>query len=205
VAAVGTLIWMEMLRAMIPGTSPAAIREVIIPAGFVVINDGGVGTTGLETAEALFLDREHRERLVGLAFKRFGIRRQEAEDLLAETYLELSATDAMVRSPKGFAFHVFYSRCCRWLEREERRREETSGLDPSFDRPDGRPGVDVVWILALRQAFGRLSLVCRRLLVGYYVEGLSLKETAETTGHSPKQVWKRLDACLRRLKKCLEA
>jgi RNA polymerase sigma factor (sigma-70 family) len=162
-------------------------------------------TTGAELAEALALDRGQVERLVGIAFNRFGIRRQDAEELLAETYLELSASDAMVKSPKGFAFHVFHLRCCRWLEREVSRLEETVGLDPGAGRSNGQSAVDVEWSLALKQAFVRLSPVCRRLIVGYYVEGLSLKETADTTGHSRKQVWKRLDACLRRLKRWLEA
>jgi RNA polymerase sigma factor (sigma-70 family) len=161
--------------------------------------------TGGELAEALLLDREQVERLVGLAFNRFGIRRQDAEELLAETYLELSGCDAVVRSPKGFAFHIFYTRCCRWLDRDEHRMWQTVGLDPAADQRNRNVENDLDWTLALRQAFAHLSAVCRRLLVGYYVEGLSLKETAETTGHSPKQVWKRLDACLRRLKRCLEA
>lgn len=190
---------------MTAGLSRAVAGGLIIPAGSSVTDKGGTVTSGPEAAEALLLDREEYERLASMAFRRFGIRREEAEDLLAETLLELSACDAVVRSPKGFAYHVFYTRCCRWLEREGRRREETSGLDPGSIRPSDHTAADIDWSLALRQAFGRLSVVCRRLLVGYYVEGLSLRETAETTGHSSKQVWKRLDGCLRRLKQCLEA
>ena len=171
----------------------------------VMTNDNGTVRTGPETAEALFLDREQVERLIGLAFRRFGISRADAEEVLAETLLELSASDALVESPKGFAFRVFYVRCCRWLEREGRSRVETAGLDPSAGRPVTYAGPGPEWTLALRQGFARLSPVCRRLLTGYYVEGLSLKETAATTGHSSKQVWKRLDDCLRRLKRCLEA
>ncbi len=194
-----------MVRAVSLKTSPAPAEAFIITAGLIVRDGTGTVTTGPETAEALFLDRGERERLAGIALRRFGIRRQVAEELLAETYLELSASDAVVRSPKGFAYHVFYSRCCRWLGREGSRREEAAGLDPRAGRPNGQPVVGMEWTLALKEAFGRLSPVCRRLLVGYYVEGLSLKETAETTGHSSKQVWKRLDACLRRLKQWLNA
>ncbi len=170
-----------------------------------MVKGAGNLRTGAETAEALLLDREQVERLVGLAFRRFGIRRADAEEVLAEALLELSASDALVGNPKGFAFRVFYVRCCRWLEREGRSRVETAGLDPSAGRSVAYAGPGPEWALALRQAFARLSPVCRRLLIGYYVEGLSLKETAETTGHSSKQVWKRLDGCLRRLKQCFEA
>ena len=173
--------------------------------GLVMISDPGTLRTGAEAAEALLLDREQVEKLMGLAFRRFGIRRVDAEDVLAETFLELSASDALVERPQGFAFRVFYVRCCRWLEREGRSRVETAGLDPSAGRRGGLAAPGAEWTLALKQGFARLSPVCRRLLTGYYVEGLSLKETAETTGHSSKQVWKRLDDCIRRLKKCLHA
>ncbi len=200
----GTAVPMEMSRAVIPKPFRAPTEGRIIPAGSNVRDGAGTATTGRETAEALFLDRGECERLAWLALRRFGIRRDDAEELLAETYLELSASDALVRSPKGFASHVFYTRCCRWLEREGRRREEATGLDPGAGRPNGHVAVDIDWSLALKEAFERLTPLCRRLLVGYYVEGLSLKETAETTGHSSKQVWKRLDGCLRRLKQCLE-
>jgi RNA polymerase sigma factor (sigma-70 family) len=169
-----------------------------------VNSEVGTPKTGPETAVALLLDREQVERLMGLAFKRFGIRREEAEELLAETLLELSGSRAAIKNHKGFAFHIFYIRCCRWLERERRRRDEPAGLDPGAGRPNGHGAAEAEWSVALRQAFGRLSPGCRRLLVGYYYEGLTLKEAGEVTGHSWKQVWKRLDGCLRRLKQCLE-
>jgi RNA polymerase sigma factor (sigma-70 family) len=194
-----------MSRAVTSKLSQESAEGPIIPTGSIVRAGAGTVTTGPETAEALFLDRGECDRLAWLALRRFGIRRVDVEELLAETYLELSASDALVRSPKGFAYHVFYTRCCRWLEREGSRREEAFGLDPDAVRPNTSAGLGIDWSLALKQAFGRLSPVCRRLLVGYYVRGLSLKETAEMTGHSSKQVWKRLDACLRRLKQCLEA
>ncbi len=171
----------------------------------VMTDDGATLRTGPQTAEALLFDRHECERLVGVAFRRFGIRRADAEEVLAETFLELSASDALVESPRGFAFRVFYVRCCHFIEREGRSRFETAGLDPSAGRPMSHAGPGAEWTLALKQGFARLSPVCRRLLNGYYIEGLSLKETAAMTGHSSKQVWKRLDDCLRRLKKCLEA
>ena len=162
-------------------------------------------TTGPEAAVALLLDRAQVERLTGMAFKRFGICREEAEELLAETLLELAGSGAAIKNPRGFAFHVFYIRCCRWLEREGRRRDEPSGLDPGAGRKNGCGAPEAEWSVALKQALGRLSPICRRLIVGYYYEGLTLKESGEATGHSWKQVWKRLDGCLRRLKQCLEA
>jgi RNA polymerase sigma factor (sigma-70 family) len=171
----------------------------------VMVSDTATPGTGADAAEALLRDREQVEKLIGMAYRRFGIRRADAEEVLAETLLELSASHALVENPGAFAFRIFYVRCCRWLEREGRSRVETAGLDPSAGRGTARSAPGVEWTLALKQGFARLSPVCRRLLTGYYVEGLSLKETAETTGHSSKQVWKRLDECLRRLKQCLQA
>jgi len=140
----GTNVWMEAVRALMPEGSRAAAGGQIIPAGFIVSDSSGTLSSGPETAEALLLDREERERLIGLAFRRFGIRRADAEEVLAETYLELSASDALIRSPKGFASHVFYTRCCRWLEREGRRREEASGLDPDAGRPPAESSREIV-------------------------------------------------------------
>ncbi|MGA7991839.1 MAG: sigma factor-like helix-turn-helix DNA-binding protein [Thermoanaerobaculia bacterium] len=57
----------------------------------------------------------------------------------------------------------------------------------------------------VRCAFARISPTCRNLLTSYYVEGASLRETAARTGHSSKQVWKRLSACLRKLKETIGA
>jgi len=175
-----------------------------IRAEAAVTSDVETPKSGAEAAVALLLDREQVERLMGLAFKRFGIRREEAEELLAETLLELSGSAAAIRDARGFAFHVFYIRCCRWLAREGRRREDTAGLDPGAGRTNGQTNGEPERALALKQAFGRLSPTCRRMLAGYYFEGLTLKETGVATGHSWKQVWKRLDGCLRRLKQCLE-
>jgi len=55
----------------------------------------------------------------------------------------------------------------------------------------------------IRAGFARISATCRTLLTSYYVEGTTLKETAARTGHTPKQVWKRLSACLKKLKETI--
>jgi DNA-directed RNA polymerase specialized sigma24 family protein len=118
---------METLKGVIARPARASVEGLIIPAGLVMVKGAGNLRTGAETAEALLLDREQGEKLMGLAFRRFGIRRADAQEVLAETLLELSASDALVGNPKGFAFRVFYFRCCRWLEREGHSRVETAG------------------------------------------------------------------------------
>lgn len=159
-------------------------------------------STGVEVAEFLVLDQNLVCRLVALAHSRFGIDRSDAEDLIQETALEIARSASLISSPEGYAFQVFHNRCARFLERRVRR----GGV---FVRPrdcEMRPAPDAKLDerLFVREAFARISASCRLLLASYYVDGASLKETAARSGHSPKQVWKRLSGCLRKLKETIE-
>lgn len=159
--------------------------------------------SAFEVAEFLVLDRRLVRRLVALARSRFGIDEVDAEDLVQETALEIARSPALIASPEDYAFQVFHNRCSRFVERRTRRsavfveprvRDRTIGVE---EKPDVKAIV--------RAGFARISPTCRTLLTSYYVEGASLKETAARTGHSPKQVWKRLSACLRKLKEAIGA
>ena len=146
-----------------------------IRAKAAVNSDVGTPKTGPEAAVALLLDREQVERLMGLAFKRFGIRRDEAEELLAETLLVLSGSGAAIKNHKGFAFHVFYIRCCRWLEQKAAPRR-TGGPRPrrrQAERPRGRRGGMVRRAQAgVRPALAGLPAASRGLLLrGPHAEG----------------------------------
>jgi DNA-directed RNA polymerase specialized sigma24 family protein len=68
-----------------------------------------------QIAEAVVLDEDRRGRLVGYACARFGISREDAEDLLQETALELLRCRSHVRNPDGFVFKVFKVRCARYV------------------------------------------------------------------------------------------
>src|SRR5439155_19439998 len=71
--------------------------------------------TSHEVALAVVLDREQRSKLVAYARARFGIGREDAEDLLQETALELLRQHTIVHNPRGFTFRVFHRRCCRHI------------------------------------------------------------------------------------------
>ena len=156
-----------------------------------------------EVAELLILDRELVRKLVAFARSRFGIDEVDAEDLVQETALEIARSPALIASPEGFAFQVFHNRCARFLERGTKRSAvfvEAGAWEqiPAADeRLDDRALV--------RAGFARISVTCRALLTSYYVDGASLKETAARSGHSSKQVWKRLSACLKKLKEVVVA
>ena len=156
--------------------------------------------TGPEVAESIFFDRAFVAKLVRLARTRFGIDASNAEDLVQETALEIARSASLIANPQGFAFQVFHNRCSRFLERRKRTISTVSpaeGLDTRAIDASVETGV------MLRQGFARMTPTCRLLLTSYYLEGSSLKETAARTGHSSKQVWKRLSACLEKLKEVL--
>jgi RNA polymerase sigma factor (sigma-70 family) len=163
----------------------------------------GRPSSGFEVAEFLILDRKLVRKLVCLARSRFGIDDVDAEDLVQETALEIARSPALIASPEGYAFQVFHNRCARFLEKRTRTRAvlaaagDGEGVLVREENLDERAMV--------RAGFARISPTCRKLLTSYYVEGASLKETAARTGHSSKQVWKRLSACLERLKEFIGA
>jgi RNA polymerase sigma factor (sigma-70 family) len=159
--------------------------------------------TGFEVAEFLILDRKLMRKLIALARSRFGIDDVDAEDLVQETALEIARSPALIASPESYAFQVFHNRCARFLE----RRTRTSAVFVETADWVRTPAVDekLDEKAIVRAGFARISVTCRTLLTSYYVEGASLKETAARSGHSSKQVWKRLSACLKKLKEAVGA
>ena len=162
-----------------------------------------VRSTGFEVAEFLILDRKLVRKLIVLARSRFGIDEVDAEDLVQETALEIARSPALIASPGGYAFQVFHNRCSRFLERRTKRIAFFRETGERYRTPAAED--DLVERAIVRAGFARISATCRTLLTSYYVEGTSLKETAARTGHSPKQVWKRLSACLKKLKETIGA
>lgn len=161
--------------------------------------------TSREIAEAVLLDAEQRSRLLAYARSRFGIESDEAQDLLQETALELLRQRTVVRSPHGFTFKVFHSRCCRFLRERQKNRgmfePAPETLDAACD-PGALEKADRK--LELREALETVSSSCRRILLAYYVEGRSLRETARALPLPYSGVWNTINRCLRRLRACLE-
>jgi RNA polymerase sigma factor (sigma-70 family) len=163
---------------------------------------GAESTTPSQIAETVLLDARERRKLLAYARQRFRIGPEDAQDLLQETALELLRQRTHVESPRGFLFAVFRSRCCRYADVRRRNREVPIG---DLDARDALgPGADAVnRQLALRQALQVVSSSCRRLLAAYYAEGQSLTETARAMALAPSGVFKTINRCLNRLKRCL--
>lgn len=158
----------------------------------------------VEVAEALMADREQRRRLCAYARVRFGIDEEDAEDVLQETAMDVMRAVGPILRPDGFVFQVFHAKCCRHLRGRPARRAVVALADAHgtllAPAPHG-PGSEE--ILALRQGMARISEKCRKLLRAHYLEGKSLRETADEMSVAGSGVWNLINRCLRRLKQCL--
>ena len=157
------------------------------------------------TVEGVLLDREQRSRLVAYAHARFGLDGDTAEDLLQETAIELLRLRTLVRSPRGFVFTVFHARCCRYLRHAQAERRMFSGSESTV--AEGVSGAtdceEIDSRLLVQRALGEISASCRKLLNAYYMEGRSLRESAETMALAYSGVWKTINRCLKKLRACL--
>jgi RNA polymerase sigma factor (sigma-70 family) len=156
--------------------------------------------------EGVLLDREQRSRLVAYARARFGIDSDTAEDLLQETAIELLRLRTLVHSPRGFVFTVFHARCCRWVRNAQAERRMFSAGERDGSGPAATCEADPAELdarLLVQQALEEISDSCRKLLHAYYVEGRSLRESAETMALAYSGVWKTINRCLKKLRACL--
>jgi RNA polymerase sigma factor (sigma-70 family) len=156
-------------------------------------------------AEGVLLDREQRSRLVAYARVRFGLDSDTAEDLLQETAIELLRLRTLVRSPRGFVFTVFHARCCRYLRHVQAERRMFSDTTSTVTEETG--GVaepeELDSRLLLQRGLEEISASCRKLLQSYYVEGCSLRESADAMALAYSGVWKTINRCLKKLRACL--
>jgi RNA polymerase sigma factor (sigma-70 family) len=155
-----------------------------------------------QIAEVL-LDQSNRRKLSAYARSRFGIRSDDAEDVLQDTATELLRYRGYVRSPEGFVFTVFRGRCVRYANARRLRR---GVFDEDQVACEGSASAFPELIerqVALRQAFNEISSSCRRLLTIYYVEGHSLREAAKLVSLQYSSVAKTISRCVKRLRACL--
>lgn len=160
--------------------------------------------TSYEVAQAVVLDGEQRSKLVAYARARFGIAPEDAEDLLQETALELLRQHTIVRSPLGFTFRVFHRRCCRFIRLRKADRQVFAPVEETVETAcDAAAPETADRQLKLRRVLETISSPCRRILLAYYMEGRSLKETAQAIPTPYSAVWNTINRCLRRLRACL--
>jgi RNA polymerase sigma factor (sigma-70 family) len=155
--------------------------------------------------EGVLLDREQRSRLFAYARSRFGLDSDTAEDLLQETAIELLRFRTLVRRPRGLVFTVFHTRCCRYLRQMQAERRAFSDGRCTVAKKAGEMSdpEELDSRLFVQRALEEVSASCRKLLLAYYVEGCSLRESADVMALAHSGVWKTISRCLRKLRACL--
>lgn len=151
-----------------------------------------------QVAEDVLVDPSVRARLSSYARARFGIAAEDADDLLQETALELLHRESYVRSPEGYVFAVFRSRCVRFTAERARSRH----LEPVGEESCATE-LRVESLMMLREALTELSHRCKQLLCAHYIDGWSFAAAAEKFALGYKTYHKALDRCLKRLRKTL--
>ena len=160
-----------------------------------------VKRTGSEVAERLVVDGALRARLMQIAWERFGIDRATAEDLLQETAVVLLRTSRLIESPDGFAYRVFYVRCCHHIERLACRRQTLRQNATAPVRPARDVATDLDLGLALKQGISRLSATCQELLRRHYREGKSYEEVARELEKANRSISTLMSRCVDRLRR----
>ncbi len=163
--------------------------------------------TRLELAEAIATQGDLRGRMEAYLRHRFRLSAPEVEDLMQDVLLELMRHEEPVREAEGLAFRILQLRSLQFL-RTRRARPETplesyAGAEGNIEAPSGS---DPDVLVLLRQTLAQASPACRRLIRAHYLEGRTLKETAESLSYaSPNVVWTLLDRCIRRLRAAVGA
>ncbi|MEO6325128.1 MAG: sigma-70 family RNA polymerase sigma factor [Thermoanaerobaculia bacterium] len=160
--------------------------------------------TGPEVAEQIATDVALQRKLVEYASARFHIARETAEDLLQDVMIGLMTREELIRRPEGFTFRVFHLRCVRHIERLVDRRELLSNRPPTPTRPIRDEQTSAEMAVALQQGFQMISAGCQELLRAFYLEGKSLKETADGLALSRRGIWTLINRCLWRLRRCFD-
>jgi len=160
--------------------------------------------TRLELAGAIAAEGDLRRRMEAHVRQRFRLSAPEVEDVMQDVILELMRHDEPLRDADGFAFRVLHLRCLQFVRNRGVRREyplEEAEVDVGALRA---PALHADVRVLLRQCLSQATPACRRLIRAHYLEGRTLRETAETLSYaSPHVVWTLLDRCIRRLRAAL--
>lgn len=162
--------------------------------------------TRLELAESIAAGGDLRSRMEAHVSQRFRLSASEVEDIMQDVLLELMRYDEPVRDSDALAFRILHLRSLQVLRYKAVRRETRVEDEASFDDRAGTGPVPVELLVLVKQTLRQATPACRRLLRAHYLEGRTLKETAQILSYSsPNNVWTLLDRCVRRLRAALGA
>lgn len=160
--------------------------------------------TRLELAEKIAEDGPLRGRMEAFVRQRFRLSAPEVEDIMQDVLLELMRHDEPVRDPEALAFRIAHLRALQVLRYKSVRREAPIEADLGPAERFAAPDAPADLVVLLRQSLAQVSPACRRLIRSHYIEGRTLRETAERLSYaSANGVWTLLDRCVRRLRTIL--
>lgn len=150
------------------------------------------------------LNAKFRPRLIAAGVIRFGLTQDECEDAAQTVFLKVLAMNPRVRDPKAYLRAAFLNQCSNLIEARDRRRGRESALTDDLAATLADPAAERVrTVSAVTSAYRQVDPKCQQVITSYCVDDMTLKETAEKSGYSPKTVWKRIQECLKRMRACL--
>ena len=150
------------------------------------------------------LNAKFRPRLIAAGVIRFGLTQDECEDAAQTVFLKVLAMNPRVRDPKAYLRAAFLNQCSNLIEARERRRGRESELTDQLAATLADPATArAQTVSAVTSAYRQVDPKCREVIKCYCVEDMTLAETADRSGYSPKTVWKRIQECLKRMRACL--
>jgi RNA polymerase sigma factor (sigma-70 family) len=147
------------------------------------------------------LDARLRPCLLSVGERRFGFTREEAEDIVQDTFESVFTRRPRVSNMEGYLVGSFFNRCRDRLE-QRIRQHQREGV-PGPDVPGAATARQLVDGIHVRSAFRLLTPGCRRLIRAYCLFRQTLAETAAEAGCTVPAVWKRLNQCMKRMRGCL--
>ena len=156
---------------------------------------------GQQSAFAVLYER-YWERTLRYAWRMLR-RREEAEELCAEVWMQLAQgvwkPTGMVRS---FLFTLLHRRCLDRLRRRQRRLRllPWGRQEPASAQTPEEAAVHSERLCRLERALAGLSEQHRTAVLLFYVEGLSSQQVAQAMGCSDQQLRSRLSYARRLLK-----
>jgi RNA polymerase sigma factor, sigma-70 family len=160
-------------------------------------------TTPRRVVETLLLDLEERRKLLLMAQARYGISKDQAEDLLQDVAVDLLRQRQVVRRPHAYLRAVLRFRCSHYVRAQRSHGEIEPVREDILETGTGTPEVDLDQQVFLRQALHLISPTCRKVLKARYFEGQSLKASAARITLAYSGITKTISRCLKRLRACL--
>ena len=150
------------------------------------------------------LNAKFRPRLIAAGVIRFGLTQDDCEDAVQTVFLKVLAMNPRVRDPKAYLRAAFLNQCKNILEAHTRRSGRETGLTDQLAAILPDPVAERArTVSAVTGAYRQVDPKCRQVIASYCVENMTLAETADRSGYSPKTVWKRIQECLKRMRACL--